>query len=103
MVGACRRVRDPFPLGPVVEAVRQLAGAWRGAAMSPLAGVGPVQLVLVLPLTAKPLGATRMTVKVSTTPFWASVVFSNLRPLQPLQTRRGGKKTLPQPLHFSAS
>jgi DNA-binding CsgD family transcriptional regulator len=38
LVGACRQVRDPFPLGPVVEAVRQLAGSLAGAPLSPLAG-----------------------------------------------------------------
>lgn len=38
VAGACRRMVDPFPLGPVVEAVRQLAEHLAGAELSPVAG-----------------------------------------------------------------
>src|SRR5690606_2925041 len=38
VVGSCRRVRDPFPLGPVIEAVGQLREPLTGATLSPVAG-----------------------------------------------------------------
>ena len=34
LAGGCRPVREPFPLGPVVEAVRLGAGAARGGAVA---------------------------------------------------------------------
>lgn len=36
--GWCRRIREPFPLVPIIEAVRALADELAGAALSPLAG-----------------------------------------------------------------
>jgi DNA-binding CsgD family transcriptional regulator len=36
--GACRRLREPFPLGPFVEALRGAAAVLRGAVLSPVAG-----------------------------------------------------------------
>ena len=62
VVGACRRVRDPFPLGPVVEAVRQLAGALAGVPLSPLAGaLRPLlpELVDLLPPAPEPIADRR--------------------------------------------
>ncbi|MPZ28218.1 MAG: AAA family ATPase [Micromonosporaceae bacterium] len=38
VVGGCCRIRDPFPLGPVVEAVRGLGKALAAAPLSPVAG-----------------------------------------------------------------
>jgi DNA-binding CsgD family transcriptional regulator len=38
MVGACRRIREPFPLGPVLDAVRGLSDVLSEASLSPLAG-----------------------------------------------------------------
>lgn len=37
-VGECRRIREPFPLGPVLEAVRQLDAALALVELSPVAG-----------------------------------------------------------------
>src|SRR5690606_29842858 len=51
---------DPFPLGPVVEAVRQLAAALAGVALSPLAGaLRPVlpELAGARPPAAEPVAA----------------------------------------------
>jgi DNA-binding CsgD family transcriptional regulator len=36
--GGCRRIREPFPLGPVIDAVRSLRSELAGAALSPVAG-----------------------------------------------------------------
>jgi DNA-binding NarL/FixJ family response regulator len=38
LVGGCRHIREPFPLGPVVEAVRSVGDALRAAPLSPVAG-----------------------------------------------------------------
>ncbi|MGX7670725.1 helix-turn-helix transcriptional regulator [Plantactinospora sp. DSM 117369] len=38
LVGACRQIREPFPLGPLVEAVRGLGEALAGVELSPVAG-----------------------------------------------------------------
>ncbi|HEY8472703.1 MAG TPA: AAA family ATPase, partial [Natronosporangium sp.] len=38
VVGRCRAIREPFPLGPVVEAVRGLAGTLTEPQLSPVAG-----------------------------------------------------------------
>lgn len=38
LVGACRRVREPFPMGPVIEALRGLGEALQEARLSPVAG-----------------------------------------------------------------
>lgn len=70
LVGGCRRVREPFPLGPVIEAVREL-GATSGPdserdslrdALSPVAGaVVPLlpELSDLLPPAPPPLGDRR--------------------------------------------
>ncbi|WP_433348626.1 helix-turn-helix transcriptional regulator [Microtetraspora malaysiensis] len=36
--GGCGRIREPFPLGPIVEAIRGRAADLTGAALSPVAG-----------------------------------------------------------------
>lgn len=38
LVGACRRIREPFPLGPVIEAIRKLGDGLVAASLSPVAG-----------------------------------------------------------------
>ncbi|MET7747675.1 AAA family ATPase [Micromonospora sp. NPDC005367] len=38
LVGACRPIREPFPLGPVMEVVKDLGAELRGMALSPVAG-----------------------------------------------------------------
>ena len=38
VTGWCRRIREPFPLGPVIEAARGLAGRLPARALSPVAG-----------------------------------------------------------------
>lgn len=58
LVGACRRVREPFPLGPVIEALRGLGKELVGARLSPVAGVlRPLvpELEPWLPLRPEPL------------------------------------------------
>lgn len=58
LVGACRRVREPFPLGPVIEALRGLGKELVGARLSPVAGVlRPLvpELEQWLPLRPEPL------------------------------------------------
>ncbi len=39
LIGRCRPIREPFPLGPVLEAVRQLRDALVTTGLSPVAGV----------------------------------------------------------------
>lgn len=39
VVGSCRHIREPFPLGPVVEALRALRGDLAPDTLSPVAGV----------------------------------------------------------------
>jgi predicted ATPase len=53
VVGACRRVREPFPLGPVTEAVRGLGEHLAPASLSPVAGA----LRPLLPELAGPAAA----------------------------------------------
>lgn len=58
LVGACRRVREPFPMGPVIEALRGLGEALQGARLSPVAGaLRPLvpELEPWLPLAPEPL------------------------------------------------
>src|SRR5262245_2109043 len=38
LVGACRRIREPFPLGPVIESLRGLGEEVAKAPLSPVAG-----------------------------------------------------------------
>src|SRR5690606_39768102 len=62
VVGSCRRVRDPFPLGPVIEAVGQLREPLTGATLSPVAGaLRPLlpELADLLPPTPEPVGDRR--------------------------------------------
>lgn len=57
-MGACRRIREPFPLGPVLEAVRGLAEDLRTAELSPVAGtLRPLlpEIAHVLPPQPDPL------------------------------------------------
>src|SRR5690554_2637723 len=57
LVGACRQIREPFPLGPVLEAVRALPPTCRPR-LSPVAGaLRPLlpELVDVLPPAPEPL------------------------------------------------
>ncbi|MFI6483546.1 AAA family ATPase [Nonomuraea sp. NPDC050663] len=56
--GGCGQVREPFPLGPVVEALRGQAAALDGAALSPVTGaLGALlpELQAVLPPAPPPL------------------------------------------------
>ncbi|WP_431898835.1 ATP-binding protein [Nonomuraea sp. bgisy101] len=56
--GACVQIREPFPLGPVVEALRGRAPELAGAALSPVAGALREllpELAGVLPETPPPL------------------------------------------------
>ncbi|MFC7714526.1 AAA family ATPase [Nonomuraea recticatena] len=58
LTGACRRIREPFPLGPVVEALRGTGAALATAALSPVAGAlrGLLpELTAVLPPALEPL------------------------------------------------
>ncbi|HLV57686.1 MAG TPA: AAA family ATPase [Natronosporangium sp.] len=58
VVGSCRPIRDPFPLGPVLEAVRELAGELSRARLSPVTGaLRPLlpELADVLPPPPPPL------------------------------------------------
>ncbi|NUP64361.1 MAG: AAA family ATPase, partial [Nonomuraea sp.] len=58
LVGACVQIREPFPLGPVVEALRGRASELAGAALSPVAGALREllpELAGVLPETPPPL------------------------------------------------
>lgn len=59
LVGRCHRVREPFPLGPVLEAVRGLGGELGRLGLSPLAGaLRPLlpELADALPPGLEPLG-----------------------------------------------
>ena len=38
LLGRCHRVREPFPLGPVIEALRGVAGALPACSLSPVVG-----------------------------------------------------------------
>ncbi|RSM99166.1 LuxR family transcriptional regulator [Nonomuraea sp. WAC 01424] len=58
LAGACVQIREPFPLGPVVEALRGRASELAGAALSPVAGALREllpELAGVLPETPPPL------------------------------------------------
>ncbi|WP_218107602.1 helix-turn-helix transcriptional regulator [Micromonospora peucetia] len=58
LTGACRRIREPFPLGPVVEALRGTGAALATAELSPVAGAlrGLLpELAAVLPPLLEPL------------------------------------------------
>ena len=58
VVGSCRHIREPFPLGPVVEALRSVGEALRDAELSPVAGaLRPLlpELSHVLPPMPAPL------------------------------------------------
>lgn len=62
VVGACRQVRDPFPLFPVIEAVRQLRSPLRSAQLSPVAGAARKllpELSDLLPPAPEPIGDRR--------------------------------------------
>ncbi|WP_327109304.1 AAA family ATPase [Nonomuraea glycinis] len=56
--GGCGQIREPFPLGPLVEALRSTGGELAGAALSPVAGalrgLFP-ELAHVLPKPPEPL------------------------------------------------
>lgn len=59
VVGGCRAIREPFPLGPVLDAVRGLGGELASARLSPVAGA--VRSLLpeiadLLPAQPGPLG-----------------------------------------------
>ena len=58
LTGACRRIREPFPLGPIVEALRGTSEQLTAAALSPVAralrGLLP-ELSQVLPPALEPL------------------------------------------------
>ncbi|MEQ4301864.1 AAA family ATPase [Plantactinospora sp. B6F1] len=63
VVAACRRVSDPFPLFPVIEAVRQLRGPLRGATLSTVTGaLRPLvpELTDVLPPLPEPTSDRRV-------------------------------------------
>ncbi|KAB8196831.1 AAA family ATPase [Nonomuraea phyllanthi] len=56
--GTCVQIREPFPLGPIVEALRGRAPELAGAALSPVAGALREllpELAAVLPETSPPL------------------------------------------------
>lgn len=58
LTGWCRRIREPFPLAPVIEAVRGLGHELPGGALSPVAGaLRPLlpELTDVLPPPPQPL------------------------------------------------
>ncbi|WP_308126192.1 helix-turn-helix transcriptional regulator [Nonomuraea ceibae] len=58
LAGACVQIREPFPLGPVVEALRGRASELAGAALSPVAGALREllpELAAELPPTPPPL------------------------------------------------
>lgn len=58
VTGACRRIREPFPLGPLVEAVRDLRDELTPGHLSPVAGaLRPLlpELAAVLPPLPEPL------------------------------------------------
>lgn len=38
ITGTCRRIREPFPLGPLIEAITEQEAALAGASLSPVAG-----------------------------------------------------------------
>ena len=59
LVGRCQQIRESFPLGPVIDAVRGVSYGLRGATLSPVAGaLRPLlpELVDVLPPAPEPLG-----------------------------------------------
>ncbi len=58
LAGSCSRIREPFPLGPVLEAVRDVGNELAGASLSPVAGaLRPLlpELVEMLPPQPAPL------------------------------------------------
>lgn len=58
VMGECGRVREPFPLGPVIEALRGLEDELRGARLSPVVGaLRPLlpELAPLLPPVPEPL------------------------------------------------
>jgi DNA-binding NarL/FixJ family response regulator len=58
VVGRCRAIREPFPLGPVVEVIQRLADTLADARLSPVAGaLRPLlpELADVLPASPEPL------------------------------------------------
>lgn len=57
--GWCRRIREPFPLGPMIDAVRSLGDDLAGARLSPVAGaLRPLlpEIAHLLPPRPDPLG-----------------------------------------------
>ncbi|MEV0810645.1 AAA family ATPase [Micromonospora sp. NPDC050200] len=62
VVGGCRQIREPFPLGPVVEAVRGVGAGLAGKPLSPVVGaLRPLlpELSDVLPAMVPPLNDRR--------------------------------------------
>ncbi|WP_433376721.1 AAA family ATPase [Streptosporangium sp. CA-115845] len=60
LVGGCAQIREPFPLGPVVEALRGAAGRFPAVGLSPVTGaLHPLlpELAAVLPAAPSPLDA----------------------------------------------
>ena len=58
VVGRCPRIREPFPLGPIIDALRTLGDAFAGAMFSPLVGaLRPLvpEFAELLPLEPPPL------------------------------------------------
>ncbi|MPZ24735.1 MAG: AAA family ATPase [Dehalococcoidia bacterium] len=58
LVGRCHRIRESFPLGPVIEALRQFGREWAGDAFSPVVGtLRPLlpELSALLPPALEPL------------------------------------------------
>lgn len=58
LIGHCRPIRDPFPLGPVVEAMRDIGPELAGRSLSPVAGAVRSlipELKSVLPASPAPL------------------------------------------------
>lgn len=58
LIGSCRPIREPFPMGPVIEALRGLGDELAGAGLSPVAGaLRPLlpELAPWLPLSPDPL------------------------------------------------
>ncbi|GAA1740659.1 LuxR family transcriptional regulator [Isoptericola hypogeus] len=58
LMGVCRPIREPFPLGPIVEALRHAGGDLAGRTLSPVAGaLRPLlpELAAVLPPSPDPL------------------------------------------------
>ncbi|MPZ93814.1 MAG: AAA family ATPase [Propionibacteriales bacterium] len=88
-IGACSRIREPFPLGPVTEAIRGLGDGLAAATLSPVAGalrpllpeLSDWLLLAALSFSAPADAGHRGALPVSVTTKEESITFDDMRQL----------------------